>query len=156
MRNRDGFTEMLGDMLFNIPAIKTVNAHRGKVLIGEYTNTCYRTLSQTKPITPICRPPDAGAPVYLYEYRYPPHVMLNKRPDFVGCDHGDEIFTVLGLCFTTVDVTLAGKKTTIRDLRVSLKCKVSHSTVILDPCLEEQEELSRIMMSYWGNFARTG
>ncbi|TWW75561.1 Pyrethroid hydrolase [Takifugu flavidus] len=29
VKNRDGFTEMLGDVLFVIPAIKTANAHRG-------------------------------------------------------------------------------------------------------------------------------
>lgn len=28
MKNRDGYTEMIGDMLFVIPAIKTANAHR--------------------------------------------------------------------------------------------------------------------------------
>ncbi|XP_053176044.1 fatty acyl-CoA hydrolase precursor, medium chain-like [Scomber japonicus] len=103
VKNRDGFTEMIGDMMFNIPAIKTVNAHR-----------------------------DAGAPVYLYEYQHPPKFLQAKRPSFVGSDHGDEIFTVLGFCFTTTHVKLA------------------------DACLEEEEELSRTMMSYWGNFARSG
>ncbi|TWW75560.1 Fatty acyl-CoA hydrolase precursor, medium chain [Takifugu flavidus] len=29
VKNRDGFTELLGDVLFVIPAIKTANAHRG-------------------------------------------------------------------------------------------------------------------------------
>lgn len=29
VKNRDGFTELLGDLLFTIPAIKTANAHRG-------------------------------------------------------------------------------------------------------------------------------
>lgn len=29
VKNRDGFTEMLGDMIYTIPAIKTANAHRG-------------------------------------------------------------------------------------------------------------------------------
>lgn len=28
VKNRDGYTEMIGDMLFVIPAIKTANAHR--------------------------------------------------------------------------------------------------------------------------------
>ena len=28
-KNRDVFTDLLGDMLFTIPAIKTANAHRG-------------------------------------------------------------------------------------------------------------------------------
>uniref|UniRef100_A0A3P8RGQ2 Carboxylesterase type B domain-containing protein n=1 Tax=Astatotilapia calliptera TaxID=8154 RepID=A0A3P8RGQ2_ASTCA len=93
VKNRDGYTEMLGDLFFTIPAIKAANAHR-----------------------------DAGAPVYLYEYQHPPKFLQQKRPSFVGTDHGDEIFTVLGFY----------------------------------PCPEDEEQLSKIMMSYWGNFARTG
>ncbi|KAL4005949.1 hypothetical protein ACER0C_005662 [Sarotherodon galilaeus] len=103
VKNRDGFTEMLGDLFFTIPAIKAANAHR-----------------------------DAGAPVYLYEYQHPPKFLQQKRPSFVGTDHADEIFTVLGFCFTTNHVRLP------------------------DPCPEDEEQLSKIMMSYWGNFARTG
>ncbi|XP_061578131.1 fatty acyl-CoA hydrolase precursor, medium chain-like [Cololabis saira] len=103
VRNRDGFTEVIGDMLFTIPAIGAANAHR-----------------------------DAGAPVYLYEYQYPPQALQKKRPSFVRSDHGDEIFTVLGCCFTTSHVTFS------------------------DGCSEEEEKFSRTMMSYWGNFARTG
>uniref|UniRef100_A0AAX7VST3 Carboxylic ester hydrolase n=1 Tax=Astatotilapia calliptera TaxID=8154 RepID=A0AAX7VST3_ASTCA len=74
----------------------------------------------------------AGAPVYLYEYQHPPKFLQQKRPSFVGTDHADEIFTVLGFCFTTTHVRLS------------------------DPCPEDEEQLSKIMMSYWGNFARTG
>ncbi|XP_031696645.1 liver carboxylesterase 2-like [Anarrhichthys ocellatus] len=103
VKNRDGFTKMLGDMLFTIPAIKTAKAHT-----------------------------DAGAPVYLYEYQHSPKFLLDRRPSFVGSDHGDELFSVFGWCFTTSHVTLAV------------------------PCTESDERLSRIMMSYWGNFARTG
>ncbi|KAM3609880.1 uncharacterized protein V6R79_021762 [Siganus canaliculatus] len=102
VRNRDGFTRLLGDMLV-IPAIKTVNAHR-----------------------------DAGAPVYLYEYQYIPSFMKSKRPSFVKCDHTDEIFTVFGFCFTTTHIEIA------------------------DGCSEEDEQMCRIMMNYWGNFARSG
>ncbi|XP_070763399.1 cocaine esterase-like [Enoplosus armatus] len=103
VKNRDGLTEVIGDMLFTIPVIKAANAHR-----------------------------DAGAPVYLYEYQHPPTFLQTRRPSFVRCDHGDELFTVLGFCFTTTHVKLT------------------------DPCTEEEEQLSRTMMSYWGNFARTG
>uniref|UniRef100_A0A3P8RHH2 Carboxylesterase type B domain-containing protein n=1 Tax=Astatotilapia calliptera TaxID=8154 RepID=A0A3P8RHH2_ASTCA len=39
---------------------------------------------------------DAGAPVYLYEYQHPPKFLQQKRLSFVGSDHGDEIFIVLG------------------------------------------------------------
>ncbi|XP_041854159.1 uncharacterized protein ces2b [Melanotaenia boesemani] len=103
VRNRDGFTQVMGDLYFTIAAIKTANAHR-----------------------------DAGAPVYLYEYQHPPSFLRSKRPSFVGSDHGDEMFIVLGSCFTTTHVKLT------------------------DGCPEEEEELSRTMMSYWANFARTG
>ncbi|XP_053171373.1 fatty acyl-CoA hydrolase precursor, medium chain-like isoform X2 [Scomber japonicus] len=103
VKNRDGYTEMIGDIMFTIPAIKTANVHR-----------------------------DAGASVYLYEYQHPPKFLQAKRPSFVGSDHADEIFTVFGFCFTTTHVKLA------------------------DACPEEEEELSRTVMSYWGNFARTG
>ncbi|XP_071359110.1 cocaine esterase [Trachinotus anak] len=103
VKNRNAFTELLGDVLFNIPAIKTANAHR-----------------------------DAGAHVYLYEYQHPPIFLQAKRPTFVGSDHGDEIFTVLGFCFTTTHVRLA------------------------EACTEEELQFSKTMMSYWGNFARTG
>ncbi|KAM7396517.1 hypothetical protein PAMP_019552 [Pampus punctatissimus] len=103
VKNREGFTEMFGDIHFTIPAIKTANAHR-----------------------------DAGAPVYLYEYQHPPIFQQANRPSFVRSDHGDEIFTVLGFCFTTTHVKL------------------------VDACPEEEEDLSRTMMNYWGNFAYTG
>ncbi|XP_059192080.1 cocaine esterase-like [Centropristis striata] len=103
VKNRNGFTEILGDMIFIFPAIKTANAHR-----------------------------DAGAPVYLYYYQHDPEFLQAKRPSYVGSDHGDEIFTVLGFCFTTTHVK------------------------VTDACSEEEEQLSRAMMSYWGNFARTG
>ncbi|XP_031615480.2 cocaine esterase-like isoform X1 [Oreochromis aureus] len=103
VKNRDGFSEVAADIIFNIPVIKTANAHR-----------------------------EAGAPVYLYEYQHSLKMVQKRRPSFVGSDHTDEIFTVLGFCFTTTHVKLPY------------------------PCLEEEEELSRTMMSYWGNFARTG
>ncbi|KAF3832290.1 hypothetical protein F7725_025955 [Dissostichus mawsoni] len=64
VKNRDGFTELLGDIIFNIPAIKTAIAHR-----------------------------DAGADVYLYEYQYPPQILKSRRPSFVGSDHGDNLYS---------------------------------------------------------------
>ncbi|XP_047451685.1 fatty acyl-CoA hydrolase precursor, medium chain-like isoform X1 [Mugil cephalus] len=103
VKNREGLTELLGDLLFNIPAVKAANAHR-----------------------------DAGAAVYLYHYKYPPKILQKKRPSFVGSDHADEILAVLGFCFTTTHVKLP------------------------EPCLEEEEQFSRALMSYWGNFARKG
>uniref|UniRef100_A0A3Q4GH27 Carboxylesterase type B domain-containing protein n=1 Tax=Neolamprologus brichardi TaxID=32507 RepID=A0A3Q4GH27_NEOBR len=95
VKNRDGFSEVTADILFNIPVIKTANAHR-----------------------------EAGAPVYLYEYQHSLKMVQKRRPSFVGSDHTDEIFTVLGFFFGVF--------------------------------WGWSEELSRTMMSYWGNFARTG
>ncbi|KAM9807789.1 pyrethroid hydrolase Ces2e-like [Neosynchiropus ocellatus] len=103
VKNRDAFSRYVGDFRFNVPAIVTANAHR-----------------------------DAGAPVYLYEYRYIPSVLKSKRPSFVGSDHGDEVFAVFGFCFTQSHVILP------------------------EPCLVSEEQVSRTVMSYWANFARTG
>uniref|UniRef100_A0A3Q1GPM3 Cocaine esterase-like n=1 Tax=Acanthochromis polyacanthus TaxID=80966 RepID=A0A3Q1GPM3_9TELE len=83
-------------------------------------------------ITFICLLIDAGAAVYLYEYQHPTSFLKKKRPSFVGSDHGDHVFIVIGSCFTTTHVKLA------------------------EPCTKEEEQLSRTMMSYWGNFAHTG
>ncbi|KAM9807821.1 cocaine esterase-like [Neosynchiropus ocellatus] len=102
-KNRDALTRQLGDIIFNIPAVTVANVHR-----------------------------DAGAPVYVYEHRHIPSIMKSKRPSFVGSDHGDEIFSVFGFCFTQSRVKLSGT------------------------CSAEEEQLSRTMMSYWANFARTG
>ncbi|XP_058502116.1 cocaine esterase-like isoform X1 [Solea solea] len=103
VKNRNGFTEMVGDMMFTIPAIKTANAHR-----------------------------DAGVPVYLYEYQHPPSFLQELRPSFVRSDHGDEVFIVFGSCLTTT------------------------YSPLVDKCSEEEVQLSKTVMSYWGNFAHTG
>lgn len=60
-------------------------------------------------VIPFFVPPDAGAAVYLYEYQHPPIFLQKKRPSFVRSDHGDEIFTVFGFCFTTTHIKLARK-----------------------------------------------
>ena len=38
VKNRDGFTELIGDIIFTIPAIKVANAHRGILLTQDYAN----------------------------------------------------------------------------------------------------------------------
>lgn len=38
VKNRDGFTEVIGDMIFTIPAIKVANAHRGILFTQDYAN----------------------------------------------------------------------------------------------------------------------
>lgn len=102
-KNRRGFTEIIGDLMFKLPAVHTANAHR-----------------------------DAGAAVYAYEYQYTPHMLRDQRAGFVGSDHGDDVVMVLGICFTTTHVKLTGV------------------------CTEEELELSKLVMNYWSNFARTG
>uniref|UniRef100_A0A672GAF3 Carboxylesterase type B domain-containing protein n=1 Tax=Salarias fasciatus TaxID=181472 RepID=A0A672GAF3_SALFA len=74
---------------------------------------------------------DAGATVFLYEFQHPIKFQQEKRPSFVKSDHTDEIPVVLGFLFFNMFVTV-------------------------DACSEEEEHLSRTMMSYWANFARTG
>uniref|UniRef100_A0A8B9JLH8 Carboxylic ester hydrolase n=1 Tax=Astyanax mexicanus TaxID=7994 RepID=A0A8B9JLH8_ASTMX len=69
---------------------------------------------------------DSGAPVYLYEFQHTLSLFKKMRPSFVGCDHGDELTFVFGTCFTNIDLP------------------------------EGENELCRTLMSYWGNFARTG
>ncbi|XP_017341304.1 carboxylesterase 1D isoform X1 [Ictalurus punctatus] len=100
---RDGYKEMMGDLIFTIPALTLAKAHKG-----------------------------AGAPIYLYEFQHTPSVFQATRPSFVGCDHGDELAFVFGLCFGNAHVKVTGSFT------------------------KEEDELCRTVMAYWGNFARTG
>uniref|UniRef100_A0AAV2L4B5 Carboxylesterase type B domain-containing protein n=1 Tax=Knipowitschia caucasica TaxID=637954 RepID=A0AAV2L4B5_KNICA len=99
---RKTVAEVLGDLIFTIPGVTTINAHT-----------------------------DVGAPVYVYEYNFTPQSIRNLRPDFVGSDHGDDLFSVFGFCFTTQDVTML-------------------------ECSKEEEDLSLRIMKIWANFARTG
>ncbi len=175
MKNRDAFTESLGDLLFVIPAIRAANAHRGSLFTSvknafpiPYIIFNVMHFQQHRHLHISCPRIDAGAPVYLYQYHHPPSFLRDKRPSFVGSDHGDEVLTVLGFCFTTSHIPLTGKgnikslfQWTIRDphfLWVS-SCRGRYFIVfftVLGTCTEEDERLSKIMMNYWGNFARTG
>ncbi|XP_053126902.1 fatty acyl-CoA hydrolase precursor, medium chain-like isoform X3 [Hemicordylus capensis] len=69
---------------------------------------------------------DAGHPVYFYEFQHRPSSHAGLKPDYVQSDHGDEIGFIFGKPF------LAGNAT------------------------EEEKHLSRKVMRYWANFARTG
>ncbi|XP_056307595.1 uncharacterized protein ces2b isoform X2 [Danio aesculapii] len=100
---RDGFREIIGDFFFNLPARKLANYHR-----------------------------DTGAPVYMYEFQHPAYIFQNKRPSFVGCDHGDELLFVFGYCFGNGHMKVEGELS------------------------KEEHELCKTTMAYWGNFARTG
>ncbi|XP_004583976.2 cocaine esterase-like isoform X2 [Ochotona princeps] len=68
------------------------------------------------------------APVYFYEFQHSPNFMKDLRPPSVKADHGDELFFFFRSIFFETKVTLT----------------------------EEEELLSRRMMKYWANFARTG
>uniref|UniRef100_A0A8D0M4N3 Carboxylesterase type B domain-containing protein n=1 Tax=Sus scrofa TaxID=9823 RepID=A0A8D0M4N3_PIG len=69
---------------------------------------------------------DAGAPVYFYEFQHRPQCLKDRKPAFVKADHTDEIRFVFGGAFLKEGAT------------------------------EEEKWLSRKMMRYWANFARSG
>ncbi|XP_052022560.1 carboxylesterase 5A isoform X2 [Apodemus sylvaticus] len=75
---------------------------------------------------------DAGGPVYFYEFEHRPHCFQNTRPSFVKADHTDEIRFVFGGPFLKGDV------------------------VMFEEATEEEKLLSKQMMKYWANFARSG
>ncbi|XP_032342239.1 carboxylesterase 5A isoform X2 [Camelus ferus] len=75
---------------------------------------------------------DAGAPVYFYEFQHRPQCLKDKKPAFVKADHTDEIRFVFGGAFLKGDI------------------------VMFEGATEEEQWLSRKMMRYWANFARTG
>ncbi|XP_064414855.1 fatty acyl-CoA hydrolase precursor, medium chain-like [Latimeria chalumnae] len=102
-RLRDLLLELLGDIMFVVPAVTTARFHR-----------------------------DGGYPVYLYEFQYRPAAFKDSRPDFVESDHGDELGFVFGGPFWNDDIVLLGNVT------------------------DEEKVLSKTLMAYWANFARTG
>nr|XP_060616735.1 carboxylesterase 5A-like isoform X1 [Anolis sagrei ordinatus] len=78
---------------------------------------------------------DSGAPVYFYEFQHRPSIFRDTRPAFVKSDHGDEGIFVLGTLFLSSKdspFAFAGGYT------------------------EEEKRLSKTVMRYWANFARSG
>ncbi|KAM9301977.1 fatty acyl-CoA hydrolase precursor, medium chain-like [Gastrophryne carolinensis] len=75
---------------------------------------------------------DAGHPVFFYEFRHRPNVFKNVKPEYVKADHGDDIAFVIGGPFLPEGQLFSGA------------------------CAAEEEALSRTIMKYWANFARTG
>ncbi|XP_070808826.1 fatty acyl-CoA hydrolase precursor, medium chain-like isoform X1 [Pituophis catenifer annectens] len=69
---------------------------------------------------------DAGYPAYVYELQHRSSEHSSHRPDFAKVDHGDEIAFVFGKPFFTDNAT------------------------------EEDKMLSKVIMKYWANFARSG
>ncbi|XP_030646661.1 carboxylesterase 3 isoform X2 [Chanos chanos] len=75
---------------------------------------------------------DAGVPVYLYEFQHRPSIYKDSRPSFVKADHADEVGFVFGACFWNGYLKVKGNVT------------------------EEEKQLCKTVMRYWGNFIRTG
>lgn len=75
---------------------------------------------------------DSGHPTYFYEFQHRPSLFKDSKPDFVKADHGDELFFVMGGFFLKGDILFSGDST------------------------EEEKTLSKTVMKYWANFARTG
>ncbi|XP_078524661.1 fatty acyl-CoA hydrolase precursor, medium chain-like [Lissotriton helveticus] len=74
---RDGYLEMLADIMFINPAIKTAKYHR-----------------------------DSGLPVYFYEYQHRPSIHRDSKPAHVKADHGDDILPLFGFPFLEGDITI--------------------------------------------------
>ncbi|XP_056415625.1 fatty acyl-CoA hydrolase precursor, medium chain-like isoform X1 [Hyla sarda] len=75
---------------------------------------------------------DSGHPTYFYEFQHRPSIFKDSKPDFVKADHGDELLFVMGGPFLEGDV------------------------VFTEAFNEEEKILSKTIMKYWANFARTG
>ncbi|XP_015266578.1 PREDICTED: pyrethroid hydrolase Ces2e-like isoform X2 [Gekko japonicus] len=75
---------------------------------------------------------DSGAPVYFYEFQHRPTMFKDTKPDFVKADHGDELFLVFGFPF------------------------LNNTSVSFSDNAEDEKQLSKTIMKYWANFARTG
>ncbi|XP_048210704.1 carboxylesterase 5A [Perognathus longimembris pacificus] len=75
---------------------------------------------------------DSGAPVYFYEFQHRPQCFEDSRPAFVKADHTDEIRFVFGGAFLKGDI------------------------VMFEGATEKEKLLSKKMMNYWANFARSG
>uniref|UniRef100_A0A1A8JE29 Carboxylic ester hydrolase n=2 Tax=Nothobranchius kuhntae TaxID=321403 RepID=A0A1A8JE29_NOTKU len=75
---------------------------------------------------------DVGAPVFMYEFVYGSDIHKVNRPGFVKADHSDDVGFVFGGCFWKEHIHFMGNIT------------------------KEDERVCRTMMSYWGNFVRTG
>ncbi|XP_028286767.1 carboxylesterase 3 isoform X2 [Parambassis ranga] len=79
---RDRFTEVIGDLLMTLPAIKVAGYHA-----------------------------DAGVPVYLYEFVYRAEIHKHSRPSFVKADHADDVGLMFGGCFWNGHIKIIGNIT---------------------------------------------
>ncbi|XP_036044412.1 carboxylesterase 1E-like isoform X2 [Onychomys torridus] len=69
---------------------------------------------------------DAGAPTYMYEFQYHPSFSSDLKPKTVIGDHGDEVYSVFG------------------------------APILREGASEEETNLSKMVMKFWANFARSG
>ncbi|XP_069463191.1 fatty acyl-CoA hydrolase precursor, medium chain-like [Ambystoma mexicanum] len=72
---RDSYLDMVGDIMFVYPSVRTANFHR-----------------------------DAGLPVYFYEFQHRSSQYSDLRPDYVKADHADELGYVFGVSFLDGDI----------------------------------------------------
>ncbi|XP_023253090.1 carboxylesterase 5A-like [Seriola lalandi dorsalis] len=79
---RDGFTEIMGDLLMTLPVVKVAGYHL-----------------------------DAGIPVYMYEFVYRAEIHKDTRPSFVKADHADDVGFVFGGCFWNGHIRIIGNIT---------------------------------------------
>ncbi|KAF0870589.1 EST1 carboxylesterase, partial [Crocuta crocuta] len=137
---RDSFLDLLGDVLFVVPGVVTARYHRGESLsstrcpaaAGSQPSKASGCRNSCCLMTGPAPPFYAGAPVYFYDFQHPPQCLKDTRPAFVKADHTDEIRFVFGGAFLKSDI------------------------VMFEGATKEEKLLSRKMMRYWANFARTG
>ena len=79
----------------------------------------------------------ANTYLYQFDYTLQANKMGAKRPAWLKADHSEEMLLALGMPFMpanpTATYTTGGK-----------------------PYTDSDKAMSRIMMSYWANFAKTG
>ncbi|XP_069405967.1 liver carboxylesterase-like isoform X1 [Ovis canadensis] len=97
VKEKDLFLDLIADVIFGVPSVNVARYYR-----------------------------DAGAPTYMYEFRYRPSFSSELKPKTVIGDHGDELFSVFGAPF------------------------------LKDGASEEEINLSKMVMKFWANFARNG
>ncbi|KAG8437413.1 hypothetical protein GDO86_008203 [Hymenochirus boettgeri] len=76
---RNNFLDLIGDIMFVIPALRTAKYHR-----------------------------DSELPVYFYEFQHRSSMFHDLKPDFVKADHGDELYFISGGPFLSGDVYIQG------------------------------------------------
>ncbi|GLD67629.1 carboxylesterase 5A-like isoform X1 [Lates japonicus] len=79
---RDGFTEIMGDLLMTLPVVKVAGYHLG-----------------------------VGVPVYMYEFVYRAEIHKHTRPSFVKADHADDVGFMFGGCFWNGRIKIIGNIT---------------------------------------------